>query len=79
MPFDLSGYGAGGCALLVSPDLLSGVASNQRGGYSVAFAIPSVTALFGARYYQQFLVLDRANRLGLVASNAARSTIGVRF
>ncbi len=76
LPLSLAGIGMPGCQLLAEPlvlDLLVGSGTTLPWSLS----LPTGTALLGARFFQQALVLDpAANAFGFVVSNAAAATIG---
>jgi hypothetical protein len=76
LPFDLTGLGAPGCSLLASGELLQGVAINASGTGSFSYDIPNNLYLLRVRFYNQFLVVDPANKLGIVASNGGAALIG---
>ncbi|MCB9886353.1 MAG: hypothetical protein H6838_12735 [Planctomycetes bacterium] len=79
LPLDLTTFGAPGCTLLTSSDVLL-PATNYNGTAYTTFQLPpgippSSTPLF----YVQGLVLDPlANTLGLALSNAASVAVGIR-
>lgn len=77
LPLDLTPFGAPGCNLLTSFDIMIPAAVDGSGAASSKFAIPNDTKLRGLIFYNQYFVLDAAiNALGLVWSNAAKATIG---
>jgi hypothetical protein len=77
LPFDLTTLGAPGCSLYASGEILLPVANFSGTGY---LALPIPGSLFaGTRFHTQSMVVDpTANSLGLVFSNAASGTVGVR-
>lgn len=77
LPFDLRVLGAPGCLLLAS--LENAFVVPARGGQATwSVAVPNVASVLGGRFYNQAYVLDGANALGLVVSNAAAGRVGAR-
>ena len=77
LPLGLAALGAPKCSLLVSANLMLAVAINATGGASVKFPIPNIKTLVGAKFYNQYIIVDpKANGLGLVFSNGGESKIG---
>jgi PKD repeat protein len=76
LPADLTGFGAPGCSLRVSPDavtLILGVANTA----TFNLGLPAAPALVGLQLFSQGLALDpAANTLGGVTSDAAALVIG---
>jgi serine protease AprX len=68
--------GAPGCLLLVDPVVLDAVVVSGSGAGSVSFSVPSSSGLIGAEVFHQWGILDAANSLGVVMSNAGRASIG---
>ncbi|MAE77380.1 MAG: hypothetical protein CMJ85_10985 [Planctomycetes bacterium] len=64
------------CDLLVSGDILWGLVTDQSGNANFALTIPNDTGLVGIVAFQQFLVTDSGNAIGLIASNGGRLQIG---
>lgn len=64
------------CSLLVSLDVLIATSSNAAGLATVNLPIPNDSNLVRAKIYQQFLVADSVNAIGLIGSNAGVGTIG---
>lgn len=78
LPALLNAIGAPGCSVLASGDIVLPV-TNQGGTATWAALVPNVPALAGVVLYNQFLAIDPpANRLGLVVSDAAAGTIGIK-
>lgn len=75
LPFDLLPFGAPGCQVLVSANLL--VFSVQTGGSgSLNVAIPNNQGLVGVNFANQAWVMDPpANALGVTVSNGGTGTI----
>ncbi|MBL8733782.1 MAG: S8 family serine peptidase [Planctomycetes bacterium] len=67
---------APGCSLLASTDLLDLVITSGTGTASRPFAVPNSIGLMGAELFHQWAVLDGANALGIVVSNAGRARLG---
>lgn len=65
-----------GCNLLASGDVLTGLATSGTGTASVTIPIPNNKALAGALFFNQFLVVDPANAIGIIATNGGRAKIG---
>lgn len=76
LPAPLDALGMTGCTLWISPDLLEQV-STGLGIARWTAPIPNDVGLIGARFFNQFLLLDPGvNPLGVVASNASVCGIG---
>ncbi|MCA8968949.1 MAG: S8 family serine peptidase [Planctomycetes bacterium] len=67
---------ATGCQLLASGEVMIGLATSAGGTASVPLTLPNSNSLVGLRFYNQFLVVDPVNALGLVASNAGMGLVG---
>jgi V8-like Glu-specific endopeptidase len=77
LPLSLGGVGAPGCSILVAFDLFATPLSVVGSKAQMSLNIPNDKRLLGVRFYNQVISLDsRANRLGLVLSNAAEGLIG---
>lgn len=67
---------APGCKLLVSGEVSIPTTVSGTGTASVPIPIPNIKDIVGAPFFNQFLVVDPANSLGLVASNAGQGKVG---
>jgi len=67
---------APGCSILVSHDSSRSAVTNAQGQASLSFAIPNASVLVGVALRHQWALLDPANALGVVVSNAGRATVG---
>ncbi len=77
LPFDLTVFGAPGCFLRVSANIVRDGVANGSGTYSTSLPIAANTALLGIRFYLQAFSTDgRANVWGHATSNALTLTIG---
>ncbi len=77
LPFDLTGAGAPGCAVLVAPELTLSSPASSTGTARQAIAVPAVSSLAGLSFFAQWLVTDPgANPLGVALSNAGTAIIG---
>lgn len=77
LPFDLLPFGAGGCFLRVSADIVRDGAASAAGTFSTSIPIAANTALLGRTFSLQLFPGDpQANSWGRTASNAIRLTIG---
>ena len=67
-----------GCTLYTSLNvLLGGVATGTSGNASMMFTLPNSSSLVGIRYYNQWMVVDKAaNGIGVVLSNGGEAQIG---
>jgi serine protease AprX len=74
LPYALAG--APGCSILVAPDASLSVVTDALGRASSSLAVPSSTAFTGVLLRHQWAVLDAANTLGIVVSNAGRGSVG---
>jgi hypothetical protein len=68
--------GAPGCNLLASADVLEALVTSGAGTLTRSIAVPATSGLLGAELFHQWGVLDPANALGLVVSNAGRAKLG---
>ncbi len=80
LPLPLTAFGAPGCALLASMDIVQIAFSTGTGAGNGAAAatwvIPNDSRLRGLQLHFQALVVDKgANRLGLTASNGVTATL----
>jgi hypothetical protein len=69
--------GAPGCSVLVSPDALDPFVVSGQGLAERAFVLPPDVSLNGLFLYHQWAVLDPINPLGIVMSDAGRSSFGL--
>lgn len=77
LPLSLAPFGASGCQLLASFDLVGGAATSASGTASVAIGIPNVASLVGVVFHNQWFVVDaNANTLGAAWSNGGTARIG---
>jgi hypothetical protein len=78
LPFSLAPFGAPGCSLQVSYDLVWGaVVTDAFGEGKLTYAIPNNSGLWGVRWHNQWLVFDTgANALNLVNSWSGTATVG---
>ncbi|MEZ5988159.1 MAG: hypothetical protein R3F30_03375 [Planctomycetota bacterium] len=76
LPLSLAGFGASGCSLLVSVDVV-GPASSGSGSGTLTIPIPASSALVGVTFHNQLVVADKgANQAGLTTSNGLTSKVG---
>lgn len=71
LPFDLLPFGAPGCELLTSIDLLTAVPLTN-GAATVTYALPNLPALNGLVLHAQWASTANNNSLGLATSDALR-------
>lgn len=76
LPLDLSPLGATGCQVLAAGTVLTDVQTSSAGAAAVPITLANNPQWCGVKFFTQYVVLDNANRLGLVLSNAGESTIG---
>jgi hypothetical protein len=82
LPFDLSRFGATGCALYTDWAWAKGAAVSAPPGGWTGYAgceleLPADPSLLGASLFGQWLFLDpTANPLGFTASNGVKATLG---
>ena len=74
-PLPIPLVGAPGCNLYAAPQVLQLFVTGGAGTASAPFNIPASSANVGVSLYHQWAVLDTANPLGIVVSNAGRATI----
>lgn len=78
LPFDCAPFGAAGCRIYCSHDVILGSGTDASGSASVTLTYPRDRSLAGQTYYTQFLVYDpAANQLDLIVSNYLRVTLGL--
>lgn len=78
LPLALDFIGMNGCELLVSIDAI-GIVQAVAGVASLPLSVPQSSALVGARFFSQALVIDPfANAAGVTATNALEFVIGTR-
>ncbi len=77
LPFDLGLFGAPGCDLLTSADVLVTRTVNAQGKASFQYNVPLSLPLIGQHLYNQWAVWDpMANAFGLAFSNGGDGVIG---
>lgn len=67
---------APGCDLLVSGEVILPFVTDTAGAGSIPLLIPNDRRLVGAVAFQQFLVVDSVNSIGLISSNGGRMKVG---
>ncbi len=78
LPFDCAPFGAPGCRIYCSQDMVLASATSASGSAAVTLTYPRDRTLAGATYYTQFLIFDPpANQLDLIVSNYLRVTLGL--
>ncbi len=78
LPFDMAPFGAAGCKLLMSPDIVREMTLGASGPVTTSLPIGSSPALVGQQFFLQALVVDpAANTWGHTLSNAMHLTIDV--
>ena len=68
--------GAPGCSLLISPEATLMFFTSIQGNSTFVVPLPNNSGIVGIDLFHQWLILDSANPLGVVSSNAGRATIG---
>jgi hypothetical protein len=77
LPFDLGGYGAPGCAVLVAPIDTRLVFTDAAGQTNLQYSLPNVLYALGVAFHDQAVIADpAANPLGIVLSNGGTGVIG---
>lgn len=77
LPLDLSVLGAGGCELLVSPDLVLPFATTASGTGFVVYDVPNDLYLLNLAFYNQAMIAEpSANALGYAFSNGGAAVVG---
>lgn len=78
LPFDMAPFGAPGCMLRISPDIVREWSLAAQGTLQTLLPIGSSPALVGQQFYLQAVVVDpAANAWGHTLSNAVHMTIDV--
>lgn len=78
LPFDLAPFGASGCMLRISPDIVREATLAAQGSLQINLPIGSSPALVGQQFFLQAAIVDpAANSWGLTLSNAVHMTIDV--
>ncbi|MCC6670640.1 MAG: S8/S53 family peptidase [Planctomycetes bacterium] len=75
LPFSLGAL-APNCSILASGDLLSAFVTTATGQNSTTLAIPNSPALLGNPFFNQYVIQDAVNPLGVVLSNAGEGKVG---
>ena len=76
-PINLAGLGAPGCFAYSSLAITYGLITDTEGLATINLTMPSAELYVGAQFTTQFYVVDlAANNLGVIASDAARTTLG---
>lgn len=75
LPFALGAL-APNCSILASGEVTAAATTTASGQASIPIAIPNNTALRGLSFYNQFVILDAVNPLGIVFSQGGKGTIG---
>ncbi|MEC7584376.1 MAG: S8 family serine peptidase [Planctomycetota bacterium] len=68
--------GAPGCDLLISPEATLMFFTSIQGNSTFVVPLPNNQGIVGIDLFHQWLILDSANPLGVISSNAGRATIG---
>ncbi|MFQ5505158.1 MAG: hypothetical protein ACE5F1_10220 [Planctomycetota bacterium] len=77
LPLNLNPFGAPGCMLWSSPDVMLGTGTDGTGHATVLVPVPSSSIFSGRQFFNQWMVIDpTVNRLKLVFSNAGAGVIG---
>lgn len=77
LPFSLAPFGAGGCSIHASGDVIVGAATSAQGTASLPLSVPLDNAFCGLKVYQQYVVVDtKANNLGVVTTQAGEAIYG---
>lgn len=76
---DLTPNGAVGCALLVSPLMVTAGKTNATGFSLLRLGVPNIPSLLRVTFLTQYAVRDTVNPLGLVFTNALAGQIGNGF
>ncbi|MFO1076889.1 MAG: S8 family serine peptidase [Planctomycetota bacterium] len=74
LPYQLPG--AAGCEILAAPQATHLVFTSATGTATDSFGVPSSPSFIGLDTFHQWAVLDPANSLGIVVSNAGRARAG---
>jgi hypothetical protein len=76
LPLDLGQFGAPGCSLLLSPDVVFGQVTDAQGTASFELVLKSSNpALAGARAYAQWGALQPKNKFGISTSDMLELTL----
>lgn len=77
LPLELSVFGAPGCSIWSSMDVLTTGAANASGTETLRFDLPVSTGLIGKVFFNQSIVADpSANTAGLIVTNSTRILVG---
>lgn len=68
--------GAPGCSILAAPQATHLVFTSATGAASDTFSVPNAPAFIGLDTFHQWAVLDAANSLGIVVSDAGKAHAG---
>lgn len=76
-PFEMLAWGAPGCRLQISNEIILVQVADASGGYTGTFGVPNDTGLVSAKVYTQAFPFDRqANSFGTSATNYGRILVG---
>ncbi|MGK0302658.1 MAG: hypothetical protein ACI89X_003543, partial [Planctomycetota bacterium] len=76
-PISLAGLGAPGCFAYTGLAITYGVVTDTEGTATVNLTMPSAELYVGAQFTTQFFIVDlMANNLGIISSDAVRTTLG---
>ena len=68
--------GAPGCQILAAPDSTQFMSTNGSGAASAPFVVPNDPSYIGLPLFHQWALLDPANSLGIVVSDAGKGQVG---
>ena len=75
MPFPLPN--APGCSVFAAPDATLFLLTTAAGTATHSVGVPSATSYIGVELFHQWAVLDAANPLGIIVSDAGRAWLGL--
>ena len=77
LPLTLAPFGASGCSVYCSYDVVFGRVSDGRGTANQQITLPNNPSLLGQMFFGQWVTRDAAaNTLGFTFSDGGKATIG---
>ncbi len=76
LPWDLGSFGAVGCKLFASGEVILGFSTTAAGSFTHTLPIPNNLSLLGLKFYNQHVIDEPTLPFGLVLGNAGAGKIG---
>ena len=76
-PFEMVAWGAPGCRLQISSEIITVQVADANGNYTGKFGVPNTSSMVGTKVYTQAFPFDfKANTFGTTASPYGRILVG---